>query len=161
MTDERRDELLPEGEVLRINEWEAAGKFFIGGAVVVIGLAYVFAKHGPYHDVPRWLVPLLGLVLVGIGIQLVASSRSGLIVEQSGIIVQGSFRRRGWAWSQVSRFELTGAIYGLPMRIQLADGKQLRVPGFRTRSRGQRELAQERVAELNLRMESAQRAAVT
>lgn len=145
---------IAEGEVLRINEWEAAGRFFLGGFLVLIGLAYVFGKAGHAHNLAGSLVPVVGGLLAVLGVYVSTSSRCGLIVEEDGIAVQGTLRRRR-EWAKVRRLELTRAIYGSPLRIEFADGDRLRVTGFRSRSREQRELAEAWVAALNRRSDDA------
>lgn len=161
MTDDLKARGLPEGEVLRINEGEAAGAFFLGALLIFIGLGGVFATSERFHHVPGWLAPVSGLVCIAIGIQIAASSRSGLIVEPEGIAVQGAFTRRRWRWNEVSGFELAARITGGPrLRIDLVDGAHVRALGFKSRSRDQRKFAEQRVAELNRRAEAARSAAV-
>jgi hypothetical protein len=146
------DGRLPEGEVLRINEWEAAGKFFLGGFLALIGLGYGLAKRGQNHHIPWWLVPMLGLVCVALGVDIAASSRSGLTVERDGIGVQRAFSRVDLRWAEVKSFALTDAIYGPSLRIELVDGRRIGTRGSKTRSRNQRALAEQWVAELNQRL---------
>jgi hypothetical protein len=151
MSDNEPAQILPEDETLRVNEWEAALTLVIGGTLIVVGLVGVFSGHGQYHHVPSWLGPVVGLLCIVGGIHIAAKCRSGLIVDQDGIVVQGAIRRRRWRWHEVERFELTAAIYVPVLRIDLADGGSVRVPGFKGRSRNERDLAGERVAELNRR----------
>jgi hypothetical protein len=148
-------ERLPEGEVLRINEWEAAGRFFLGGFLVLVGLGYALAKHGHSHHVPWWLVPLLGVVCIGLGVAIAASSRAGLKITPAGITVQRAFSRSDLSWAELRSFELTDAIYGTSLRIDLTDGRHIGTRGFKTRSRDQRALAEQWVAELNRRLRDA------
>jgi hypothetical protein len=60
-------------------------------------------------------------------------------------------------WSDVRHFELTNAIYGPRLRIDLTDGDDLPVHGFMTRSKWQRKPAQARVAEMNRRAEAGRK----
>jgi hypothetical protein len=144
-------QILPEDETLRVNEWEAALTLLIGGAVIFVGLVALFLGSGQYHHAPSWLTPVVGLLCIGAGIHVGMKSRSGLIVDQDGIVVQGAIRRRRWRWHEVDRFELTAAIYAPVLRINLVDGGRVRTPGFKGRSSNERDLAKKRVAELNRR----------
>lgn len=156
MSTEAQGQPLPEGEVLRINEGEAAGRFFLGVFAVLAGIVYLLSKHGPYHPELGWLVPASSAILILGGIYAAASSRAGLIVEEDGITVQKAFGRTRWNWNRVLHFELTGAIYGPSLRIiLLAEGGEARVRGFRARSRRQRELAEHWVAALNDRVDAS------
>lgn len=148
-------QILPEGETLRVNEWEAALTLLIGGAVIFVGLVALFSGPGQYHHAPSWLTPVVGLLCIGAGMHAGMKSRSGLSVGQDGISVQSAIRRRCWRWHEVERFELTTAIYTPVLRIELADGGRVRTPGFKGRSRSERDLAKERVAELNRRASAA------
>jgi hypothetical protein len=155
MSDIESTQILPEDETLRVNEWEAALTLLIGGAVIFVGLVALFSGSGQYHHAPSWLTPVVGLLCIGAGIHVGMKSRSGLIVDQDGIVVQGAIRRRRWRWHEVERFELTTAIYVPTLKIDLADGERVRAPGFKSRSRNERDLARERVAELNRRAAAA------
>lgn len=155
MSDDESAQMLPEDETLRVSEWEAALTLIIGGTLILVGLVGVFSGHGQYHHVPSWLGPVAGLLCMGGGIYVAAKCRSGLIVDQDGIVVQGAIRQRRWRWYEVERFELTAAIYVPVLRIDLANGVSVRVPGFKGRSRKERDLARGRVAELNRRVANA------
>lgn len=155
MSDNEPAQILPEDETLRVNEWEAALTLLIGGTVIFVGLVALFSGPGQYHHAPSWLTPIVGLLCIGAGIHVGMKSRSGLIVDQDGIVVQGAIRRRRWRWHEVERFKLTAAIVVPVLRIDLADGGRVRTPGFKSRSRKERELAKERVAELNRRAATA------
>jgi PH (Pleckstrin Homology) domain-containing protein len=155
MSNSEAERLLPEGELLWVNEWEAALTLLIGGVGILVGLVALFAGSGRYHHVPAWLTPVVGLLCVGVGTHIGMKSRSGLIVDEDGISVQSAIRRRRWRWHEVESFELTMAIYVPVLRISLADGGHVRTPGFKGRSKNERDLAKERVAELNRRVAAA------
>lgn len=155
VSDDQHTQTLPEDETLRVNEWEAALTLLIGGALIFIGVVGMFSGQGRYHHVPSWLRPVVSLVCIAGGMHMAARCRSGLIVDKEGIVVQGAIRRRRWRWHEVECFELTPAVSVPVLRIDLADGSRVRVPGFKGRSREERELAIERVAELNHRASNA------
>jgi hypothetical protein len=155
MSDNEPAQILPEDETLRVNEWEAALTLIIGGTLILVGLVGVFSGHGQYHHGPSWLRPVVSLLCIVGGTYIAAKCRSGLVVDQDGIVVQGAIRRRRWRWHEVEAFELTAAIYAPVLRIDLAAGGHVRVPGFKGRSSNERDLAKERVAELNRRTAAA------
>jgi hypothetical protein len=155
MSDREPTQILPEDETLRVNEWEAAMTLLIGGIVVLVGLVALFSGSGQHHHAPSWLTPVVGLLCIGAGIHVGMKSRSGLIVDQDGISVQSAIRRRHWRWHEVEHFELTTAIYAPVLKIDMVDGTRVRTPGFKGRSKNERDLARERVAELNRRVADA------
>lgn len=150
----KEKELLPEGEVLRVSEQQAAGAFFSGLFLLIIGAATLLSQGGG-HNVPPWVAPLTGAAGIVLGVYLMARSRGGLIIEAGGVSLQSAFRRRRWDWSELRHFELTGALYGPGLRVELVNGEIVGVRGFSARTKGQRELAEARATELNTRVEAA------
>ena len=145
--------LLPEGELLVLNEWEQGMAFLFAGIALILGFLLLLSSvrghlHGP-------ALPVAGLVWIGVGALFVQSGRAGLIVENDGVTLRGIIRRRHWSWREIKGFEIKFVI-GLPsLKMTLNDGGYVRAPGFRGRTGKDRELANRRVAELNRRVNTA------
>jgi hypothetical protein len=146
----KEENLLPEGEILRVSEKQAAGAFFCGLFLLIIGAATLLSR-ADNHNVSSWVAPLTGIAGIALGTYLIARSRAGLKVESDGVSLQGAFRRRSWRWTDVKHFELTEALYGPGLQITLVDGEVVGVRGFSWRSKSQRDLAEAWAGELNSR----------
>jgi hypothetical protein len=144
-------ETLPEGETLRLNEWGESLGWLLAGFAFLLGVFLLLVGPSPHGNLGGPLRPVLGLVWMAFGAMIAGGVRSGLIVEESGIIVQGPLRRKHWAWYEVEAFEIKQAFYRQALRIMLVDGKQVSTPGFSGKSEKERRLVDERVAELNRR----------
>jgi PH (Pleckstrin Homology) domain-containing protein len=155
MSDNEPAQILPEDETLRVNEWEESLTLVIGGALVLLGLFYLFLTPGRHSHMPSPLGIASALACVACGIYIASAGRSGLIAKRDGIVVQGAIRRRQWNWSEVREFKITETMFLPTLTIDLVDGGRVRAPGFKGRSRNERDLARERVAELNRRTADA------
>jgi hypothetical protein len=146
------DELLPEGETLRINEWEAALTLLIGGFAALLGGVTLTEVPGAHEggSVPWELLSGLAFVVAGVLVGL--GVRTGLTVEGDWLTVRGIIRTRKWRWEEIAKFELAPFWYLPDLRITLLDGRRVRTPGSKCRSGRQRELAEQRVAEMNRRL---------
>jgi hypothetical protein len=148
---ESNKEILPEGELLRLNEWGEALGWLLAGFVFLLGLVLLIfqpAAHGHLEGPQR---QLLGLVWIAFGAMIATNMRRGLIVDQSGIIIQRTFRRSHRTWADIERFELKQPFFRPALRIRFNDGTEASTFGFNSRSRGEQTLADERIAELNRR----------
>jgi Bacterial PH domain len=152
--DQKDKNPLPEGEVLRVSDQQAAGTFFAGLFLLLVGAATLLSNDGG-HNVPLWVAPVTGVAGIAFGIYLMARSRAGLTVERDGVSVQGAFRRRHWTWRELRHFELGGGQYGPALWIETVDGERVGARGFQARSKDQKWLVKERVSELNARVEAA------
>jgi hypothetical protein len=148
---EDENDVLPEGQLLRLNDWQETGAW---GLAVLAGAAGLFLllvpslRHHHYHGPLRELV---GVAWLGIGLFLAGMARSGMLVDSEGIILQGVIKRSRWKWSEVIGFHLKTPFYKPALRIQLADGSEASSIGFSAKSAEERNLAEARVAELNRR----------
>jgi Bacterial PH domain len=144
-------EILPEGELLRLNEWGEALGWLLAGFAFLLGLFLLVVSPLKHGQLDGPLRPVLGLVWMAFGAMIGWNMRRGLIVDQAGIIVQRSFRRRRWTWPEIERFELKQPFVRPVLRIRFTDGTQTSTFGFNSKSRQERLLADARVAELNRR----------
>jgi hypothetical protein len=147
--------LLPEGEVLRLNDWAVPGSWVLGGFALIAGLFLIGFPAPKSSNLAGPLRPVLGLVWLGMGLLIVGGGRSGLIVESDGIAVQGLVKRTRWTWSQVAGFELRQPFFKAALRVHLADGSEVNTLGFGAKSVREQELANAWVEELNRRASQA------
>lgn len=152
-----RKELLPEGKLLRLNDWAEPGGWVVAGVVVLFGVVLLLPPASPSSHLDGSLRPVAGLVWVGLGLMMAGGARSGLIVDHDGIAVQGLWRRNQWRWEEVDAFELKKPFYRPALRIHLADGSRASASGFSPKSVSERSLAEARVTELNRRATEARR----
>jgi hypothetical protein len=137
---------LPEGELLRLNDWEEPGAWVLAGAILVIGflVALPVDGRGPGESVA-------GLAWIGVGLMVAGVARSGLIVDRHGITVRELLRSRHWTWDEVDHFEVKTPLLKGALRIHLVTGKVISTPGLDGRSRRERCLSEAWIAELNCR----------
>jgi hypothetical protein len=147
--------VLPEGELLRLNDWSRTAAWALAIFVGLLGIMLIATKGSPSQHFNGSLRPVVGLVWLGFGLMIAGEARSGLIVDEQGILVQGWLRRRRWDWSEIGEFQLKRPFLRQSLRISLADGGVVAVPGFAPKSAIERTLAEERVAELNRRTSTA------
>lgn len=137
---------LPEGELLRLNDWEEPGAWALAGALVLFGILISL----PVDDRGFGHV-LAGLGLIGAGVMVAGVARSGLIVDQEGITIRDLLRSRRFAWSDVDRFEVKFPLLRGALRVHLADGRVISTPGLDGRSGSERRRSSEWLAALNCR----------
>jgi hypothetical protein len=148
-------ELLPEGALLRLNDWSETGAWALAVLAAVAGALVLWPlRHGHIDSVFR---PLLGLTWLAFAALIAGGARSGVIVDSGGITVRGLVRRQRWEWSEISDFELKRPIYRAALRIRFTNGSEASAPGFNARSSEERKLAEARVAELNRRAAAGRR----
>lgn len=152
--DSGEEQVLPEGEVLRLSEWEQGIVFLFAGLSILGGL-YLLVFGPAHHGEQQALVRLLGVIWLAIGALFLQSGRAGMVVDEDGFQLRGMVRRRYWRWQEVKSFEISRMAYMPALRVDLADGRAVRVPGFKARSAAERDLADRRVAELNRRASAA------
>ena len=148
--------ILPEGEPLVLNEWEQSLLFLFALVLGLIGLfLLISAVQHHLHGAAR---PVGGLVWIGGAVFFFQAGRSGLVVDSDGVTLRGIIRRRHWTWREIDGFEIKFVVYFPPLKMNLKDGRHVRVRGFRGRTAKDRELAERRIAELNRRVEDARQA---
>lgn len=144
---------LPEGELLRLNDWiELAGWVFVS-AVFMIGFIPFIGSFT--DDSSGSGMPIAGLVWMAMSLMIADGVRAGLIVDKHGVSVQSLLRRRGWAWSEIERFEIKRPLIRGPVRVRLVNGKTVSTYGLSGHSRAERRLARAWIAELNRRAAAA------
>jgi len=137
---------LPEGKLLRLNDWEETGGWVFAGAILLIGaLVALPVKGRPLSE------SLAGLMLVGVGVMVAGVARSGAIVHQDGITVRQLLRSRHLTWSEIDHFEVKAPLLKGALRIYLTDGRMLSTPGLDGRSAREKRLSSAWIAELNRR----------
>lgn len=144
-------ELLPEGELLRLNDWSQTAAWALAIVVGLLGVMLITTKGSPSQHFDGSLRPVVGLIWLGFGLMIAGEARSGLIVSEQGVLVQGWLRRRRWSWPEIGEFKLKRPFLRQSLRISLADGGTVTTPGFGSRSATERALAEKRVEELNRR----------
>jgi len=145
----------PEGERLRLNDWGEPAAWVLAAIAALAGLFLLIVTPDKPSDIDGIRRVILALIWFGFGLIIAGGARSGLIVDDSGITVQGWIRRRRWNWSEVSGFELRRTFIRQALRITLVSGEQIGVTGFGAKSSSERDLAEARVAELNRRCQAA------
>lgn len=137
---------LPEGELLRLNDWEEPGAWVFAGALLLIGALIALPVDGRTFS-----ESFAGLMLVGGGVMVAGVARSGAIVDQDGITVRQLLRSRHWTWSEIDHFEVKFPLLKGALRIYLTDGRAISTPGLDGRSARERRLSKAWIAELNRR----------
>lgn len=151
------NEILPEGELLRLNDWSGLAAWILACLAFLLGVFLLVSPPSQLHHFDGSLRPVLGLIWLSVGLMIAGGARSGLIVDQQGITVQGLIRRTHFNWSEVALFELKTPFYKAALRIHLINGRELNTLGFGAKSPGERRLAEARVAELNRRASAPSR----
>jgi hypothetical protein len=141
-----RTQPLPEGKLLRLNDWEETGAWVLAGVILLIGGLVALPVDGRAFG-----ESLAGLILVGVGVMIAGVARSGAIVGQDGIIVRQLLRSRHWTWFEIDHFEVKVPLLRGALRIYLTDGKMISTPGLDGRSARERRLSRAWIAELNRR----------
>jgi len=137
---------LPEGKLLRLNDWEETGAWGLAGVMLLIGGLIALPVDGRGFGN---LIP--GLILMGLGVMVAGVARSGVIVGQDGITVRQLLRSRHWTWSEIDHFEVKVPLLRGALRIYLTDGRTISTPGLDGRSARERHLSKAWIAELNRR----------
>lgn len=151
---EPQKKIIPEGELLRLNEWAQAAGWALAVAVGALGLMLITTKGSPSQHLNGSLRPIVGLVWVAFGLMIAGEARSGVIVDESGIRVQGWLRCRRWNWAEIQEFKLKRPFFRQSLRVILVDGRTVSAPGFAPRTSAEQTLVNERIAELNRRLQS-------
>jgi hypothetical protein len=144
---------LPEGELLRLNEWEEPGAWMLAGFFVLVGVLVVDWKVPPgVEDV------VIAVVAFGAAAMIAGVAGSGLVVDREGVTVRSLWRSRRWAWSEVDRVEVKVPLFRGALRVRLVDGRVLSAAGLDGRTRSERQLSKAWLDELNRRAAAARAA---
>lgn len=149
----RGPRILPEGEALVLSEWEQGLMFVFGLVLGLVGLLLLLSSIEEHFQMAAPTVG--GLVCIGSAAFFFQSGRAGLVVEKDGVTLRGIVRRRHWAWHDIEGFEIQFVLFFPPLKMNLKDDRHVRAPGFRGRTAKDRALADQRVAELNRRVETS------
>jgi hypothetical protein len=144
---------LPEGELLRLNEWEEPGAWMLAGFFVLVGIIVVDWKVPPgVEDI------VIAVVAFGAAAMIAGVARSGLVVDREGVTVRSLWRSRRWAWSEVDRVEVKVPLFRGALRVHLVDGRVLSAAGLDGRTRSERQLSKAWLDEMNRRAAAARAA---
>lgn len=141
---------LPEGKLLRLNDWEESGAWAFAGVVMLIGLLVALPVNG--REVGACVA---GLAVMGVGVGIAGVARSGVIADRDGVAVRRLLKKRNLKWAEVDHFAVKAPLVRGALRIYLADGTVLSAPGLDGRTRREREISQAWIAELNRRAADA------
>lgn len=141
---------LPEGELLRLNDWEEPGAWVLAGVLFVLGglIALPVGNTNLGESIA-------GLALIVVGVMIAGVARSGLMVDRQGITVRELLRSRQWEWSEVDRVEVRIPFLRGALRIHLVDGRVISAPGLDGRSTSERSLSKAWIDEINRRASAA------
>lgn len=144
--------LLPEGELLRLNDWAEPAGWMLALFAGLAGLFLLLTNPAPGGNLGGPLRPVLAVAWLGLAFLAGSGARAGLIARSDGIEVRFRLRSSRFAWSDISTFELHQAGYRPSLRVRLADSRELHVAGFSARSPEEVDRAEAMVAELNRRL---------
>lgn len=147
--------LLPEDEVLRLNEWAEPAAWAFAFIAACAGGLLAFTDPSPHSELvgPGRLV--LAAIWFAFALLFASSARAGLIIRDGKLEVRWRIRTRAVPWHEVTEFEYQRAAFRPALRMRLRSGEDLRILGFEARSSGDSERAEQMVAELNRRAAQA------
>lgn len=143
---------LPEGEVLRLNEWTEPAGWMLGLFAGLAGALLLFTDPASGGNLDGPLRPVLAVIWLALAFVAASGARSGLVVRPEGIEVRGRIRSSTFSWGDISSFALKRSMLGPSLHVKLRDGGDLGVAGFGARSLEEARRAEALVAELNRRV---------
>lgn len=146
-------ERLPEGRLLRLNDWAEPAGWLLTGVVIFLGFVALLTPSISSHSVSARI--FAGIIWIGVGVMIGGGVRSGIILDKSGITVRGMFRSRHLDWSEIRSFEIKAPILKGSLRIELVDGEVLSTMALSGNSAKERALAKVWLKELNQRAANA------
>jgi len=144
--------LLPEGEVLRPNDWSQPAAWMLALFAVGAGLLLLLTEPARGSSLTGSLRPVLGLAWIAFGLISISKVRAGVLVQKDGIEVRSRLHASSYQWSAIKQFTLQPSMTRNNLQIELKDGKLIRAHGFGVRSSSERCRAESMVAELNRRV---------
>jgi hypothetical protein len=84
---------LPEGAVLRLNDWAEPAAWILGLAAGLIGVFLLVVSPSPHSQLGGSLRPVLGLAWLAFGVMAASGARAGVVVGKDGIVVRTRFRQ--------------------------------------------------------------------
>jgi hypothetical protein len=142
--------LVPEGQLLRPNDWSIAAAWVLFTIAVSAGLFLLLRPPAtPHSELTGSYRLILGFLWIGFGLMAVSKVRSGVTVEKDGILVRSRIGSSRYRWSQISEFKWQPSAIRKALQIHLKDGRCIYAHGFSVRSPAEAQRAKEMVAELN------------
>lgn len=142
-------QVLPEGQLLRPNDWSIAAAWVMCTVAVCAGLFLILVPPSPGSQLTGPYRPVLGLTWIGCGIMFVSKVRSGVTVEREGILVRSRIGSSRFRWSEINEFQWRPSLIRKALQIHLKNGRCIYAHGFSVRSPDEAQRAKEMVAELN------------
>lgn len=154
---DRHNLQLPEGEVLRLNEWREPAGWVLAICMALAGayLLLVPASHPPRFDGPLRFV--LGAGWLFFAAFMAGTIRAGVEVRHDGVLVRRLIRTSQWNWNEIAEFRLRRSIFRPGLQMLLRSGVDVKGLGLAGRSADEWHLAEHMVAELNQRVVDANR----
>lgn len=152
---EKRASLLPEGEIVRLNEWSEFVTWLLAVCGIGFGLLLLLTEPSSGSNLNGSLRPVLGAVWLTFGLLVASGARTGLVVNPEGITVRYRFHASSYRWSEIKEFRLPQVGPRKALRIELETGRRLRANGFGASLPADVQTAKEIVAELNRRLDAA------
>lgn len=147
--------LLPEGEIVRLNDSSETVMWALAICAVGIGLFFILVTPSRPGAITGPGRPVLGLAWVLWGLLIASRTRMGLVVSQEGITVRYRFHASSYKWSEVKEFRLRQWGPRKALRIELENGRRIGASGFGASSPRDIQTAENVVAELNRRLDAA------
>lgn len=144
---------LPEGELLRPNDWSQPAICMLAFFAVGIGLFLLLTSPAEGSSLAGPLRPVYALAWIVFGLLPLRKVRAGVIVEKDGIVVRSPrLRSTSYQWREIKEFAFRPSIIRNSLVIELQDGRQISAHGFGVRSTSDRQRAEALVSELNSRV---------
>ncbi len=148
-----RDQVvLPENEVLRLNDWAESAAWVFAVVAALAGALLAFTDPSPGSDITGPIRFVMAVIWFAFAFVFGSSARAGLVINGDNLEVRWRIRSRVVSWQDIATFELQRSAFRPPLRMKLQTGEELRVPGFEARSSGDSDRAKMMVAELNRRV---------
>jgi hypothetical protein len=145
---------LPEGELIRLNDWAEPGGWALALFAGLAGILLLFTDPAPGSELSGPLRPVLAAIWLVLAFLAGSGARAGLVVRPEGIEVRWRIRSSTFSWGDISTFALRRSTPRQSLRVKLRDGRELWVVGFEARSAEEARRAEAMVMELNRRADS-------
>lgn len=147
---------MPEGELLRPNDWSRPAACMMAFFAVGIGLLLLLTTPAQGSNLDGPLRPVYGLGWIVFGLLPLRRVRAGVVVGTDGIVVRPPLRRTSrYRWFEIKIFRFRPSFIRKSLVIELRDGRQIGAHGFGVRSAADRRRAEALVSELNDRVAGA------
>jgi hypothetical protein len=148
-----KESCLPEGELLRPNDWSRPAACMMAFFAVGIGLLLLLTTPAQGSNLDGPLRPVYGLGWIAVGLLPLRRVRAGVIAEKDGVVVRPPLGRTSrYRWSEIKNFRFRPSFIRKSLVIELQDGRQIGAHGFGVRSTADRQRAEALVSELNSRV---------